>query len=86
MMKHAISHVAALIAALPLSILPHIARACPGCYGDPNSLQTSGMNFAILSLLGFTTLILGGLISFGIHFIKRSRNVLVHTRSIDTEN
>lgn len=62
--------------ALALILLPAIAAACPNCYGAADSPQTAGMNNAILSLLGFIGFVLGGIVSFGVYYIRRSRQLL----------
>ncbi len=36
------------------SIVPRVAAACPVCFGAKDSPMTSGMNAAILTMLGIT--------------------------------
>ena len=54
---------------LPLISLFYVADvfACATCFGDPNSLQTQGMNMAILFLMSLTALILGSFVFFFIY-------------------
>jgi heme/copper-type cytochrome/quinol oxidase subunit 2 len=47
--------------------------ACATCYGDPNSSQTQGMNYAILVMLGVTALVLSGVAGIMVHFVRRAR-------------
>jgi len=47
------------------------AAACPSCYGDPDSSMTSGMNAAILILLGITGTVLAGVTIFFVYLRKR---------------
>ncbi len=65
-----------LVSAGALALLPAIAAACPNCYGAADSTQTAGLNNAILTLLGFVGMVLGGIVSFGVHYIRRTRRLL----------
>ena len=50
---------------LILSVLlmnPDISHACATCFGDPAAPATEGMNWAIITLLGVTGGVLGGVI------------------------
>jgi hypothetical protein len=47
------------------------AFACPNCYGDPDSSMTSGMNMAIISLLGVTGGVLASFVGFFLFLRKR---------------
>jgi len=60
---------------LPFISLFYVADvfACATCFGDPNSLQTQGMNMAILFLLGVTALILGSFAFFFIYLWKMGK-------------
>lgn len=49
-----------------------IAAACPSCYGDANSSETQGMQWAILSLLGVTGSVLVGMSAFFLYLRKRA--------------
>jgi len=48
-----------------------MAAACPSCYGDPDSPMTSGMNAAIMILLGITGSVLAGVTIFFVYLRKR---------------
>jgi LPXTG-motif cell wall-anchored protein len=47
------------------------ARACPSCFGDPDSPMTGGMNAAILILLGITGSVLAALVLFFLYLRRR---------------
>ena len=53
-----------LAAAATVALLPRMAWACSVCLGDPSSGQVQGMNVAILSLMGITAAVLGGIVLF----------------------
>ena len=42
-------------------IFPDFAFACATCFGDPNAAATQGMNKAIITMLGVTGGVLGGI-------------------------
>jgi hypothetical protein len=43
-----------------IALFPEVTLACATCFGDPNAAATQGMNKAILSMLGITGGVLGG--------------------------
>ena len=49
--------------------------ACATCFGAPDATQTQGMNMGILSMLGVTGFVLGGLGGMMICFARRSRRL-----------
>jgi heme/copper-type cytochrome/quinol oxidase subunit 2 len=49
------------------------ALACAVCFGDPNSSQTHGMNWAILTMLGFIAVVFAGLGAFAITLWRRAQ-------------
>ncbi len=64
-------------AALPfLAVLigfaPVSASACAACYGQSDSPMAQGMNWGILSLLGFITMVLVGVAGFFLYLARRS--------------
>ena len=64
--------IAATVALLVVfSVVCIVAFACPNCYGDPESSMTSGMNMAILSLLGVTSGVLAAFVGFFVYLRKR---------------
>ena len=50
-----------LIASLVL-LIPDSVSACATCYGTSDAPATAGMNWAIITLLGVTGSVLGGII------------------------
>jgi hypothetical protein len=59
-----------LLSAL-LLVAANAAHACPSCFGDPDSSMTSGMNAAILILLGITGTVLAAVSAFFLYLRKR---------------
>ena len=77
-----------IIGIVTLTIGVHLISSnvlgCPSCYGDPNSSATQGMNIAILSLLGVTGSVLGGVVAFFLYM--RHRSLMIHRRFKDMLN
>ncbi len=46
--------------------------ACPSCFGAPDSPQTEGIKWAILSLLGITGTVLVGVGAFVLYLRKKT--------------
>lgn len=65
------------LAALLLSLLflPHSLWACAACYGQSDSPLARGMNWGIMSLLGVTLLVLGGVAAFFVCLARRAAAV-----------
>ncbi len=60
---------------LLLAIAGHsLVEACPLCYGDTGTSGVSGMNQAILFLLGTTGVVFSGITTFFLFMWKRIRN------------
>ena len=57
-----------------LLFVPETADACSTCFGDPSAPASQGMNWAIITLLGVTGGVLGGVISTIISIGKKDRN------------
>jgi hypothetical protein len=57
---------------------PRFAEACAVCFGDPDSAQATGVNRAILLLLGLTFVVLA---SFGAFFLRLRRLGRLHADS-----
>ena len=57
--------------------VPSIALACGSCYGAADSPQKSGMNFAILSMIGVTGGVLASMMSFFLYLRRRARAYLL---------
>jgi hypothetical protein len=62
---------AGLCILLTLALHP-ASFGCPVCYGDPDSSSAQGMNAAILSLLGVTGGVLGGIGSLFLRMRRRT--------------
>ena len=57
-----------------LLFVPETADACATCFGDPSAPASQGMNWAIITLLGVTGGVLGGIISTIISIGKKDKN------------
>ena len=66
-----------IIIILPTYVLffmvPDIISACATCYGAPDAQATMGMNWAIITLLGVTGGVLGGMIKTIISIWKKTK-------------
>ena len=66
-----------IIIILPIYVLffmaPDIISACATCYGAPDAQATMGMNWAIITLLGVTGGVLGGMIKTIISIWKKTK-------------
>jgi len=58
---------------LLLLSIQHAAEACPVCYGGDGTTTVSGMNQAILFLLGVTGTVLAGISTFFLYMWRRIR-------------
>jgi hypothetical protein len=56
-----------------LLFVPETAQACATCFGDPSAPAAQGMNWAIITLLGVTGGVLGGVIATIISIGKRTK-------------
>jgi hypothetical protein len=66
-----------------LALLPKPLWACAVCYGDPNSSMTQGINAAVLSMVGVTTVVLCGFLALIIAIAMRTRR---HRAMLDAAN
>lgn len=55
-----------------VAALPDRALACATCYGASDSPLAQGMNWGIVTLLGFVGMVLGGISLFFVHIGRRS--------------
>ena len=66
-----------IIIILPTYVLffmaPDIISACATCYGAPDAQATMGMNWAIITLLGVTGGVMGGVIKTIISIWKKTK-------------
>ena len=70
-----------VLTVLLISTVSDLAFACGSCYGAADSSATSGMNFAILSMLGVTGSVLAGMASFFLFLRKRAKVYLTSNGS-----
>jgi hypothetical protein len=61
-----------LFAAGGLTLMPLPGWACTACFGKSDSPLAAGMNWGILSLLGFIALVLAGVTSAGVFLARKS--------------
>ncbi len=69
--RHAIVSVA-ILAGLGALLSAQPALACSVCYGDPNSAMTQGAQAGVLVLLGVVGVVLTGLVSLLIFWMRRA--------------
>ena len=50
-----------------------VVYSCGVCFGDPNSSAVSGMNWAVISLLGTTGFVLSGIVLSIVSIGKKSK-------------
>jgi len=67
-------HAQIIILLFILLFIPETADACATCFGDPTAPASQGMNWAIITLLGVTGGVLGGVISTIISIGKKNKN------------
>lgn len=56
-----------------MTIVAQQAFPCPTCYGDANSTEVQGMQWAIVALLGVTGTVLVGVGSFFFYLRKKAQ-------------
>ena len=79
-----IRHSSFLIFALALSFLaslPTNAPACASCYGASDSPLAQGMNYGIVTLLGFIGFVLSVVTVFFVHIGRRSARLAAAEQS-----
>ena len=67
-------HTQIIILLFILLFVPETVDACATCFGDPTAPASQGMNWAIITLLGVTGGVLGGIISTIISIGKKNKN------------
>ena len=65
---------------LSIIFFPEFVLACATCFGDPNAAATQGMNKAIITMLGVTGGVLGG-IGSSIYVLNRSEKEYANSLS-----
>ena len=64
-----------IIACLGALLIASPAAACSVCYGDPNSAITKGAQAGVLVLLGVIGVVLTGLASLLLFWMRRAANL-----------
>jgi hypothetical protein len=62
-----------IILSFIILFVPETAQACATCFGDPSAPAAQGMNWAIITLLGVTGGVLGGVIATIISIAKKTK-------------
>jgi hypothetical protein len=62
----------AVAGVMMVTVVHNLALSCPSCYGDVNSSETQGVQWAILALLGVTGSVLVGMSAFFLYLRKRA--------------
>lgn len=65
----------ALVAVPAVAWLPDLAWGCATCFGAPEDPVTTGIKIAMLSMLGVTMVVLGGIGAFMVHLGRKSKSV-----------
>ena len=65
----------AILACLAVLLSAQSGSACSVCYGDPNSAMTQGAKAGVLVLLGVVGVVLMGLASLLIFWMRRAANL-----------
>lgn len=66
------------LAAAVLLALPHVAAACPVCFGDPNSAMGKGTSNGVLFMIGIVVFVQVGFVALFWTFRKRMKAVEGH--------
>ena len=66
-------HTQIIILLFILLFIPETVDACATCFGDPTAPASQGLNWAIITLLGVTGGVLGGIISTIISIGKKNK-------------
>jgi len=59
--------------------------ACATCYGASDSPLAQGMNWGIMTLLGFISFVLLGVVAFFIFIVRRANALAAATTPLSTE-
>ncbi len=65
----------AILVCLGVLLSAQSAQACSVCYGDPNSAMTQGAQAGVLVLLGVVGVVLTGLASLMLFWVRRAANL-----------
>ena len=67
--------IAFVVLAAIVFLRPDSALACAACYGQSDSPLAAGMNWGIMSLLGFIGCVLGAVAGFFVYIVRRSNRM-----------
>jgi Na+/proline symporter len=77
----------ALLAGLATFLVAESASACSVCFGDPNSAMVKGAQAGVLVMLGVVGVMLAGLASLFIFWMRRAANLrtpqVLQSRHVD---
>ena len=73
----------AILACLGVLLSAQPALACSVCYGDPNSAMSQGAQAGVLVLLGVIGVVLLGLASMLVFWMRRAANLENQGRSVE---
>jgi hypothetical protein len=73
----------AIVACLGVLLSAQSVLACSVCYGDPNSAMTQGAKAGVLVLLGVVGVVLMGLASLLIFWMRRAANLDRLTNAVE---
>ncbi len=65
----------ALVAVPAVAWLPELAWGCATCFGAPEDPVTTGIKIAMMSMLGVTMVVLGGIGAFMVHLGRKSKSM-----------
>jgi hypothetical protein len=65
----------AIVACLGVLLIAQPVLACSVCYGDPNSAMTKGAQAGVLVLLGVVAVVLTGLGSVLLFWVRRAAHL-----------
>ena len=84
MSRHGLASMSlAILACLGALLSAQPALACSVCYGDPNSAMSQGAQAGVLVLLGVIGVVLLGLASVLVFWIRRSANLENQIRGVE---
>ncbi len=76
----------ALLVCLAALLTAQPVLACSVCYGDPNSAMTQGAQAGVLVLLGVVGVVLTGLASLLIFWMRRAAQLRAQAEAVEEAN
>jgi heme/copper-type cytochrome/quinol oxidase subunit 2 len=73
MTSHIFRKLSIIAAVLMAGMVPRAVLACAVCYGASDAAQTRGMNMGMVTMLGFTGVVLGSFGGMIFCFARRAR-------------